>query len=107
MRLISAAQWQQDKRMAALDARRRQLQQTRQFKDVVDLLQRLDIERRVYGQQAFNAWLHRRHLTAAPDVVDRLDSSTASCSRYHGRHSPQVNVDEMCAQRWNCYCVSL
>jgi len=84
IRLLSSAQWQQDKRMAALDARRQQLNQTRQIIDVAQLLQQLDVERQVYGQQAFNAWLQKRSLTAAPPVVDRLEvSTTALCSRSH------------------------
>jgi len=93
IRLLSAAQWQQDKRMAALDVRRRQLEQTRQFEDVVDLLDRLDNEARVYGRQAFNAWLRQRGLTgvtAADPVVDRLVSFTVQCSRNHGVTSPPV-----------------
>ena len=63
--------------------------------DVSDLLERLDLERRVYGQRAFNSWLHRRSLTntdTTTAVVDRLHVSTpTSCQR---NHSPRVIIQD-------------
>jgi len=71
--LLLATQWRQSKRAAAADARRRHRERTRRTADQRDLLERLDDERRVYARTAFDAWLRGRSLTAAPDVVDRLD----------------------------------
>ena len=73
--MLSAAQWHQKKRVEAIEARRRQSEHSRLQEDVSELLERLDHEGRVYGQQAFNDWLRRRSLTAPPAVVDRLDVS--------------------------------
>jgi len=92
IRLLSAAQWQQSKRAAASDAKRRELERTRRVADTSDLLERLDDERRVYGRRAFDDWLHRRSLTAAPAVVDRLDVSTAPCRRKHRDITPTVSL---------------
>ena len=92
IRLLSAAQWRQAKQMEAVDAKRRQLEQTRQLQDVVQLLERLDDECRVYGQQAFNAWLHQRRLTTGPPVVNRLDVTTRLCGRNHSVSSPSPRV---------------
>jgi len=92
IRLLSSAKWQQDKRLAALDTRRQRQERTRQMKDVAQLLERLDCERQTYGQQAFNAWLRKRRLTAVPAVVDRLNVSAATCSRDHGVNTPRVRL---------------
>jgi len=94
-RLLSSAQWQHDKRIAALDARRRSLERDRHIRDVSDMLERLDSERRVYGQHAFNAWLRKRRLTAVPAVVDRLGVAASSCGRDHRVNASRVWVDEI------------
>ena len=102
IRLLSAAQWQHDKRTAVLSARRRHLEQTRQMRDAAELLRSLDEERRVFAQQTFNSWLQRRRLAAGPPVVDRLDtSSSALCTRNHTTdNSLPVNI---CFAYQYCY----
>jgi len=93
IRLLTAAQWQQDKRTAALEARRHRLDRTRQIKDATELLCRLNSDGRYYGQQAFNEWLYKRRLTAGPTVLDRFDFQPghyASCSRDHYANTAPV-----------------